>query len=192
MQTERSLTKEQILKSAYRLFYKEGFFRVSVNAIAEKAGITKRTIYYHFESKNEVMAEVMRHRNDVMMGQFEDWAGPDDSDARQFVRSLFSRVREWARGDEWFGSGFTRIGTELAHMPGHPARLAAKAHKKAVEAWMSVQLKEKGISEPEKAAGQVMILLEGGMSLAVIHNDLDYITSSAVAAEHLIQTLQGN
>ena len=48
-------TKGRILKSAYSLFRQQGFTRVSVDAIAEWAGVTKRTVYYHFKSKDDIV-----------------------------------------------------------------------------------------------------------------------------------------
>ena len=46
-------TREKILTAANRLFYAEGIGRVSVDAVADKAGVTKRTLYYHFRSKDD-------------------------------------------------------------------------------------------------------------------------------------------
>src|SRR3954468_19680078 len=42
-------TSERIISAASRLFYGEGIGRVSMDAIADKAGVTKRTLYYHFK-----------------------------------------------------------------------------------------------------------------------------------------------
>ena len=47
-------TRERILQAAYELFYAKGFARVGVDAVAEKAGLTKRTLYYHFKSKDDL------------------------------------------------------------------------------------------------------------------------------------------
>ena len=57
-------TKGKILKSAYTLFRQEGFTRVSVDAIADQAGVTKRTVYYHFESKDDIVADVLKDQHE--------------------------------------------------------------------------------------------------------------------------------
>eukprot|EP01042_Synura_sphagnicola_P025991 gene25991-33453_t len=49
-------TRARIIEAASKLFYGEGIRAVSVDAVAEKAGVTKRTLYYHFESKDELVA----------------------------------------------------------------------------------------------------------------------------------------
>ncbi|TIR84625.1 MAG: helix-turn-helix transcriptional regulator, partial [Mesorhizobium sp.] len=39
-------TRKRLVDAAAKLFYAEGIGRVSVDAVAEKAGLTKRTLYY--------------------------------------------------------------------------------------------------------------------------------------------------
>lgn len=69
------------------------------------------------------------------------------------------------------GSGFTRISTELADRPGHPARLAASSHKAITEKRLSDLLHQHGLERHGEVARQIMILIEGSMSLALIHGD---------------------
>jgi AcrR family transcriptional regulator len=55
--------KDRILDAANRLFYGEGIRAVSVDAIAEKAGVTKKTLCYHFKSKDEIVAAYLASRD---------------------------------------------------------------------------------------------------------------------------------
>jgi AcrR family transcriptional regulator len=55
----RDSTRQKIIDAAYDLFYEKGFNRVSVDEIAAKSGITKRTLYDHFESKDAMLAVVL-------------------------------------------------------------------------------------------------------------------------------------
>ena len=57
-----SPTRKRIVDAATKLFYAEGIGRVSVDAVAEKAGLTKRTLYYHFASKDDLIASVWKGR----------------------------------------------------------------------------------------------------------------------------------
>ena len=49
-------TRERIIAAASKLFYSDGIRGVSVDAVAAKAGLTKRTLYYHFRSKDDLVA----------------------------------------------------------------------------------------------------------------------------------------
>ncbi|RUU52735.1 TetR/AcrR family transcriptional regulator, partial [Mesorhizobium sp. M2C.T.Ca.TU.009.01.2.1] len=52
-------TRPVILQAAYNLFRRRGFFRVGMEEIAEAAGVTKRTLYYHFDSKDALLTAVL-------------------------------------------------------------------------------------------------------------------------------------
>lgn len=52
-------TNEQILSVATRLFLESGFQKVSIDDVAKKAGMTKATVYYYFESKGELFKEAI-------------------------------------------------------------------------------------------------------------------------------------
>jgi AcrR family transcriptional regulator len=187
MKKERSPTKEQIIEAAYKLFYAKGFYRVSVDAIAEKAGVTKRTVYYHFKSKDDIIAEVLNVQHLYLMQQFQSSNDPPHGNAGQLVTTLFSRLITWAEGKDWLGSGFTRVTVELANMPGHPARLSASQYKKAVEAWVAAELNLRAVANPEELARQIVLLIEGAMALALIDRDLGYLRSTAGAAKSLVE-----
>jgi AcrR family transcriptional regulator len=57
------LTRRRILDEAYELFYRMGFGRVGVDEVAAFAHVTKRTLYYHFRSKDELLAAVLKLPN---------------------------------------------------------------------------------------------------------------------------------
>ena len=175
-------TKGKILKSAYALFRQEGFTRVSVDAIAARAGVTKRTVYYHFKSKDDIVAEVLTDQHEYLLKQFQEWAGSAEQTPVQLVQNLFKRLHEWAEKSPFLGSGFTRIATELADRPGHPARKAASSHKVLVEQWLAEQLSEAGHANSKSAARSVATLIEGSMILALIHGDTEYIQSAGQSA----------
>lgn len=186
----RETTRDRILKSAYRLFYREGFARVSVDAIADATGVTKRTIYYHFKSKDDIVAAVLNSQHAFALERFKTWAGAGESAPTQTVENLFARLKAWADGADYMGSGFTRISTELADRPGHPARAAASQHKALTEAWLSDLLKDHNIRDHHLIARQIMTLIEGGMSLALIHGSTDYFQAAGSAAVALLKNAE--
>src|SRR5262245_60438233 len=52
--------RERLLAAASELFYRQGIRAVGVEAIAEAAGTNKMTLYRHFSSKDELVAEYLR------------------------------------------------------------------------------------------------------------------------------------
>lgn len=184
-------TNDTILTKAYVLFYREGFARVSMDAIAEAAGTTKRTLYYHFESKDALVAAVLDHQHIHAFARFKSWSNQASNTPEKVLADLFGNLEMWARSPRWLGSGFTRLTMELADLPGHPARRAAQQHKAAVEHWLAGELARVGVDDPDELAQQVMLLVEGCLSLMLIHNETGYAKIAASAAHQFIKAQAG-
>jgi len=178
-------TRNRILTKAYGLFYKEGFARVSMDAIAEATGVTKRTLYYHFDSKDALVAAVLDHQHLHALARIQGWSKKTAQTPSELLAALFENLEQWASKPKWLGSGFTRLTMELADLPGHPARYAAQQHKSAVENWLSGELRTLGARHPKELARHVMLLIEGCLSLILIHGDTSYATAAARAANRL-------
>ncbi|HEV8552065.1 MAG TPA: helix-turn-helix domain-containing protein [Casimicrobiaceae bacterium] len=178
-------TKRRIIDAAYGLFYKGGFARVGVDDIAEAAGVTKRTLYYHFDSKDALVAAVLEVQNALMLTRIQRWARHASGNPATVVEKLFAEFSAWAKQPGWRGSGFTRAAMEFAHLPGHPARVAARRHKAAVESWLADELG--GNRAARQLARQIMLLIEGCHSLILIHGDAGYADAAAEAARVLVE-----
>src|SRR6516165_5231078 len=107
-------TKLRILDAAYALFWRQGFVRVSMDEIAQRAKLTKRTLYQHFRSKDELMASALARSSDLALARLEAFRLPGGSEA--MIDSLFSQLAEWASKPRWSGAGFTRVVVELADL----------------------------------------------------------------------------
>ncbi len=180
-------TKRRIIEVAYDLFYRDGFARAGVDAIAEAAGITKRTLYYHYESKDALLAAVLDVQHEIMLSRIQRWASRASGDPATMVEIVFAEFAAWAKKPAWKGSGFTRVAMELADLPGHPARAAARRHKAAVEGWFAEQFAQNGVGCPRDLARHVMLLIEGCLSLVLIHGDTSYAEAAAAAARQLVE-----
>lgn len=187
MPCSAATTKNRILTAAYDLLYKGGFARVSMDAIAANAGVTKRTLYYHFDSKDALVAAVLHHQHLHALARIQRWCSESAKSPEEFLAELFRELESWASEPKWLGSGFTRLTMELSDMPGHPARHAAHQHKLAIEDWLAAELKRLGAPHPKQLARQVALLLEGSLSLMLIHRDTSYAGVAAKAATRLAQ-----
>lgn len=180
--------KDRILDAANRLFYSEGVRAVSVDAIAGKAGITKKTLYYHFKSKDEIVAAYLASRDQPNLKLYEKWFDEAEGDLADKVESIFVHLAQSARHPKWKGCGFLRTAAELANMPGHPAMRVGAAHKKKFEAWLAKRFAAEDHAQAESLARQVALLMDGAFSAMLVHRDPAYAETAGLAARALIQT----
>ncbi|HXR87471.1 MAG TPA: TetR/AcrR family transcriptional regulator, partial [Stellaceae bacterium] len=158
-------TRERIISAASKLFYSEGIRAVSVDAVAEKAGLTKRTLYYHFRSKDDLIAAYLAARDQPNLALFKRWFDEADGNLSAKVRAIFVHLARNAGHPKWKGCGFLRTSAELANLPGHPAIKIGAAHKKKFEAWLRVTFEEAGIVGAARLARQILLLLDGSFAV---------------------------
>ena len=179
-------TRKRIVDAATKLFYAEGIGRVSVDAVAEKAGLTKRTLYYHFKSKDDLIAAYLDGRDQPNLRQMAGWFDVAEGGADRKVEAIFSNLARVARHPKWKGCGFLRTAAELASMPGHPAVKVGSRHKSNFETWLAGELSRFDIEQPQALAREIVLLIDGCFSIMLIHRNPDYIEAAGRAAATLV------
>lgn len=185
MATKPISTRDKILKAAAHLFYLEGIRSISVDAIVERAGVTKKTLYYHFTSKDELIAAYLAERDQPNLTAFARWLDEAEGTLPERIEAFFVRIAEAARHPKWKGCGFLRTTAELANLPGHPARVIGAGHKKKVEQWLEGQFRQSGIVDALTLARQTSVLMDGAFSAMLVHRDPSYALMAGKAARAL-------
>ena len=180
-------TRERIIAAATKLFYSEGLRATSVDAVAEKAGITKKTLYYHFRTKDELIAAYLASRDQPTLMYYARWFAESSGSSADKVRGLFTSFGKAADTPSWRGCGFLRTIAELANTPGHPAIKAGAAHKKKFEEWLRATFAAEGIADPVRLARQILLLLDGSFAVVLLHRDPSYMETAGEAAHALIE-----
>jgi AcrR family transcriptional regulator len=152
--------RERILQAARELFYRDGIRAVSVDALAAAAGTNKMTLYRHFASKDDLVAEYLSElsgRSDEIWQSVRD-EHPDDAQAQ--LRAVLRHVSRFA--DEFSGRGcpLANAAVELAE-PSHPARRVIEAHKRRSRERLLQLCREAGYAQPERVADELFLLIEG-------------------------------
>ena len=180
-------TRQRILSAAYALFRQRGYSRVSMDEIASATKVTKRTLYNHFQSKDQLLAVVLEAQNELALAAFKTFGDQLTGSPAAIVDGLFRDLAVWADRPRWAGSGFTRLVIELADLPGHPARAIARRHKALLETHLGDLLKRAGVREAHRRAREIWLLSEGAISLMLVHNDRTYAAVAAEAAKQLLR-----
>ncbi len=186
MPRDGSITRNRILETANRLFYADGIRATGVDAIAEGAGVTKRTLYYHFRSKDDLIEAYLVARDQPNLDAFRKWFDAAEGDISDKIGAVFDGIARATRHPKWRGCGFLRTAGELANLPGHPAIKAGAAHKKRIEAWLAGELADRGSNSPDSLARQLVLLIDGAFSSMLVHHDPAYVTEAGAAARALV------
>ncbi len=181
-----STTRTDILCAADALFYDQGLRSVSIDAIARKAGVTRRTLYNHFPSKDDLIAASLATRDGPTIERYRRWLAEGDGDLAPRVEQMFAKLAAYGARPRWKGCGFTRAAVELAGLPGHPAVRMAANHKRRFEDWLRGEFEAGQIADAETLARQVIILLDGAIAHLLIHHDTSYATCAGKAATQLV------
>jgi AcrR family transcriptional regulator len=152
--------RARILAAANDLFYRHGIRAVGVEAIAEAATTNKMTLYRHFASKDELVAEYLRQSAkgaDACWQRFEQ-AHPGDALAQ--LRAWLAEMANHLTKSDERGCALANAAVELPEKD-HPARRVIEEFKRAQRTRLARLCRDAGLSEPEMLADELHILLEG-------------------------------
>ena len=183
-----SPSRKRIIDAAAKLFYAEGIGRVSVDAVAEKAGLTKRTLYYHFRSKDDLVAAYLEERDQPSLKLMIGWYEAAEGEVDRKVEAIFTNLARTTRHPKWKGCGFLRTAAELAAMPGHPAIKAGARHKANFENWLAEEMDRQGLDDARALAREILLLMDGAFSIMLIHRNPDYVEAAGRAAAALVRS----
>lgn len=183
-------TRERIVSAALKLFYDQGIKSVGVDAVAETAGVTKRTLYYHFKSKDDLVAAYLEARDQPNLAQFKRWFDAAPGGLADKTESIYTNLARAARHPKWKGCGFLRTAAELANMPGHPAIVIGRAHKRKFEEWMRQSFEGAGLTGATTLARQIVLLLDGAFATVLLNRDPSYFETAGQAARVLVAAAQ--
>lgn len=182
----RTDTRSRILDAAIALFDADGVRSAMVDAIAARAGVTKKTLYYHFRSKDDLMAAALVDPPATPLRAF-DRILTDDDTVDELVDGLFRELAAWTADARWKGCAFARAAVELAGLPGHPAVRAARDYKDRIEAAIRDGLARQGAAQADVAARRIVILLDGAILHGMVHHAPDYAREAGRMAAELIR-----
>ena len=151
--------RERILAAAHDLFYKHGIHVVSVDQIAEAAASNKMTLYRHFKSKDELVAECAR----ACAREWEDdWKANVDAypgDPLGALRNWCREIAQCMTGEER-GCFMANAAVELPQAD-HPARRVIEASKRSHRDALIALAREAGFLEPERLGDALFLTMEG-------------------------------
>jgi AcrR family transcriptional regulator len=174
----RSEMQERILQTTDRLFYEQGIRAVGVDTVAAEVGISKRTLYNYYPSKDELIAAYLSRR-------FRPMELTDQPAVEQILGNFDRLERSFASG-RFRGCPFVNAVAELKE-PAHAANAIALAFKDARRAWFGALLSRLDVADPDGLAMQLMLLVDGAIAAVIVRGDPKVARAARSAAVTLLR-----
>src|SRR5436189_4597484 len=170
--------KERILETADRLFYLQGIRAIGVDTIAAEAGISKRTLYNHFPSKDELISAYLERRFTR--------APPSDQPPVEQILATFDRLERGFASKGFRGCPFVNAVAELG-VEDKSVKKIAIAFKESRRLWFRDLLKQLDVADPEGLATQLALLVDGSIAQDLGRGDPAMARAAREAARVLLK-----
>jgi AcrR family transcriptional regulator len=177
---------ERIVTAAAALFYDHGIRATGVDAIADAAGTTKKTLYDRFGSKDALVALYLARRARAWQAMLEERLATEPPGVGR-VLAVFDAIAVWSVGSVR-GCAFVNAYAELGGTENSALPII-----RAEKAWMrdrfTALIAEAGCADAERLGVTVHLLYEGALVTWTAGGDPAALESARASAESVLRTL---
>lgn len=170
-----SAKRQDIIDTAIQLFAKQGFHATGIDLIAERAKVSKKTMYHHFRSKQELILAALKQHDGLFRNFFMKSVSQISDSPYERLLGIFDVAEMWFSNNEFYGCMFINAIGEYSSRD-TMIRRACQDFKSQMAAFIEELVVEAGIGDPEPVATALALLLEGSIVTA-------QVSGSAIAAE---------
>ena len=181
---DKKKTRRRLLDAAHELFYGGGICATGVSAVAERAGVTKMTLYAHFASKEDLVVAYLED-SDRLWREFleERLSGFEEPHDKLLV--VCDAYREYFTTREMRGCAFVNCAAEFPDLE-HPARRVIRRHKVSVRERLRGLAAEAGAEDPATLAERLFVVLEGAYVIGALEGDSGMLDRSRALCADLV------
>lgn len=152
---------QRIIRQSYQVFSSQGFHASSVDKLAQESSTTKRTLYAHFASKDNLILEVLRFRHQDFMQQLsQQFSNAPLQTIADVATQYVEFLQQWIQADNFYGCLFINACAEFADAVSAPNRLAA-SHKVEVRHYLQDKFEQVGAVDSHLKADTLFLFGEG-------------------------------
>jgi AcrR family transcriptional regulator len=178
--------RERVSRAAYELFSREGVRTVGVDAVVERAGTAKMTLYRNFPSKDDLILDFLRRREQLWTREWLEVESQRRGDTPQEqLLAIFDVFTEWFNEPDFEGCSFLTTMIEVNDRD-HPVHQAAVMHLANIRSYIQSLAAAAGISDTDAFARKWHILMKGAI-MAAHEGDADAAVRARQVGELLLQ-----
>ncbi|RDU95456.1 TetR/AcrR family transcriptional regulator [Trinickia dinghuensis] len=158
--TDAATAQELLLRAAGELFYQEGVRAVGVDAVVERAGVNKMSLYRQFSSKDELIEAYLEQTNESFFANFDKSIGMHPGEPVRQIAQYFEDLTQRASREGYRGCPFVNVAAEFPD-PTHPAREIVARNKAELSERLTELTTAAGADDPAGLADALALLIEG-------------------------------
>ena len=158
---------ERIAAVAAARFHECGITATGVDALSRAAGVSKRTLYERFGSKEGLVLAAYESLDLPVHRMFTAAIEAELDDPRAQLDAFFAQLEPILGSPEFRGCPFTNAASELPD-PTHPAHAVVRRHKNRLRRWLRDRARAAGAADPEELSRQLMLVFAGAQSQTLI------------------------
>lgn len=162
-------TRDIILDVTEKLIYKSGIAATGMDLLVKTAGVSRKSIYRYFTNKEALTVAALQRRDVRWMHWFQTEVNKAETPAERLL-CLFTVLKAWFTSEGFRGCAFINTSGETGD-PLDPVRQVAKEHKQKLLDYVCELCTEQGVAEPLAVARQLLILIDGAITVALIMGD---------------------
>src|SRR5262245_21115979 len=179
--------RDRIFQAAKNLFYRYGIRGVSVDAIAAEAGTTKVTLYRVFDSKDDLIVQVLKDQT-RRVWEWWDSVVAQHPDARAQIEALFTNFRAEICGDDAMrGCPIANAAVEVVE-EGHPAQKIIRELELEIGRRFRELCRAMGAARPDVLGDALSLLFWGVFAARLVFDGREQIGSVSEAAKALLDS----
>lgn len=176
-------TVEHLLAVTESLIYSGGIGATGMELIVTTSGVSRKTIYKHFGSKDGLVAEALRRRDERWINWFSENTRQIAAPKERLLH-MFTVLSQWFQTPDFRGCAFINAAGEIGD-PKDPIRQVAREHKLKLLQFVEQLVQDYTRKNVQELAEQLLILIDGAITLALVMGD----TKSAARASQIARIL---
>jgi AcrR family transcriptional regulator len=179
--------RDQILKVADELFYRDGIHVTGVDTIIAKSGVAKTTLYRYFPSKDDLVVAYLSDRDRRFWECIEAVTNQAPEDPKAQLLAIFEWLEELLAKPDCYGCPFLITVTEFPALD-YPGHQVAVAHKNKMRDRFIELAKKAKAAKPEELGAHLLMLLDGAFVERRLYGQSDSGRGLKAAATTLIDS----
>ncbi|MGE8487899.1 MAG: TetR/AcrR family transcriptional regulator, partial [Paraburkholderia nemoris] len=159
-QTAGPEAQQHLLRAADELFYREGVRSVGVDAVVERAGVNKMSLYRQFSSKDELVMAYLERKDEQFFGYVEKSFAKHPGEPARQLQQYFDDLAVRASVEDYRGCPFVNVSVEFSDTT-HPARQFVFRNKERLMARLLELTTAAGADDPVALANGLGLMIEG-------------------------------